>query len=133
MVILVRKQGSDMSLPLKEADLCLLFNSDVYNGHYSAICMDDQLLLITEKVTHKEGYRKELDVEWERGCRPRKWALELRDQELGAVVGVTWCLLVGSCLRVCLWTEFADKVRTFVESQQGRGTGGGTGGVQVQE
>ena len=40
-------------LPLRDADLCLLFNSDVFNGHYSAICMDDQLLLITVNVTPK--------------------------------------------------------------------------------
>ena len=28
---------------LKDADICLLYNSDSFNGHYSAICRDDEL------------------------------------------------------------------------------------------
>ena len=54
---------------LKDADVCLLYNSDSFNGHYSAICRDDEMLLETEKVTPKQGYRKELDVEWERNVK----------------------------------------------------------------
>ena len=45
---------------LKDADVCLLYNSDSFNGHYSAICRDDEMLLETEKVTPKQGYRKEM-------------------------------------------------------------------------
>ena len=89
-------------LPLKEADYCLLPNSDVYNGHYSAICRDYMLLLIAEKVTPKEGYRKELDVEWERRVQAKEMGFRI---EGSGIESSTWCLLVGRCLRVCLRTE----------------------------
>ena len=56
---------------LKDADVCLPYNSDTINGHYSAICRDDEMLLETEKVTPKDGYRKELGVESERNVKTK--------------------------------------------------------------
>ena len=71
-------------LPLREADFCLLFNSNVYNGHYSAICRDDQLLLITEKVTPKQGYRKELNVGWERRVKAKELGFRTEGSGIGS-------------------------------------------------
>ena len=67
-----KETGIRHDFQLRDADFWLLFNYDVYNGHYSAICRDDQLLLITEKVTPKKGYRKKLDVEWERRVQAKE-------------------------------------------------------------
>ena len=63
------------NLQLRDADFCLLFNSDVYNGHYSAICRDDQLLLITDKVTPKRAIERSWILNGKEGCRQRKWVL----------------------------------------------------------
>ena len=60
-------------MPLREADFC-------YNDHYSVICRDDQLLLITEKVTLKEGYRKELEVKWERRVQAKEMGFRIESQ-----------------------------------------------------
>ena len=116
-------------LPLRDADLCLLFNSDVYNGHYSAICRDDQLLLITEKVTHKEAYRKELDVEWKRRMQAKEMGFRIEGSGIGSSSSSDMVFVSGEMFEGLLEDrEFADKVRTFVQSHEGKSTGGGTGG-----
>ena len=127
------------NLQLGDVDFCLLFNSDVYNGHYSAICRDDQLLLITDKVTPKKGYRKELDVEWERRVQAKKMGFRFEGPGIGSSTSSDMVLVSGEMFEGLLKNrEFADKVRNFVQSQEGRSTGVGTDGgtgwrVQVQE
>ena len=125
MVIPVKKQGSDMTC---HSDFCILYNSDVYNGHYSAICRDDQMLLITEKVTPKEGYRKELDIEWERKVQAKEMGFRFEGTGMGSSSGSDMVLVSGEMFEGLLkGRQFAEKVRTFVVSEEGRGTGGGTG------
>ena len=97
-------------LPLKEADFCLLHNSDVYNGHYSAICRDDQLLLITEKVTLKEGYRKELDIEWERKVQAKEMGFRFEKTGMGSSSGSDMVLVSGEMFEDLLKDrQFAEK------------------------
>ena len=103
---------------------CRLFNSDVFNGHYSVICRDDQLLLITEKVTPKEGYRKELDVEWERRVQAKEMGFRIEELGIESSSGSDMVLVSGEMFEGLLKDrEFVHEVRTFVESEQGTGTG----------
>ena len=113
---------------LKDADICLLYNSDSYNGHYSAICRDDELLLETEKVTPKQGYRKELDIEWERNVKAKDMGLRVVG-DLGGRTDSDMVLISGDMFDGLLKDrDFATKVRRFVETQEGgRGDIGGSG------
>ena len=113
---------------LKDADICLLYNSDSFNGHYSAICRDDELLLETEKVTPKQGYRKELDVEWERNVKAKDMGLRVVG-DLGGRTDSEMVLISRDMFDGLLKDrDFATKVRRFVETQEGgRGDTGGSG------
>ena len=113
---------------LKDADICLLYNSDSFNGHYSAICRDDELLLETEKVTPKQGYRKELDVEWERNVKAKDMGLRVVG-DLGGRTDSEMVLISRDMFDGLLEDrDFATKVRRFVETQEGgRGDTGGSG------
>ena len=124
-----KETRSRHDLPLREAHFCCLFNSDVYNGHYSAICRDDQLLLITEKVTPKEGYRKELDVKWERRMQAKEIGFRIEGSGIGSSSSSQMVIVSGEMFEGLLNDrEFADKVRIFVEPHTGRGTGVVQGG-----
>ena len=74
-------------LPVNDSDFGLLFHSDIHNGHYSAICRDDEMLLITEKVTPKRGYRQELDIEWERKVKAKDMGFRLEGTGVGSSTG----------------------------------------------
>ena len=101
---------------LKDADVCLLYNSDSFNGHYSAICRDDELLLETEKVTPKQGYRKELDVEWERNVKTKDMGLRVVG-DLGGRTDSEMVLISRDMFDGLLKDrDFATKVRRFVET-----------------
>ena len=115
---------------LKDADVCLLYNSDSFNGHYSAICRDDEMLLETEKVTPKDGYRKELDVEWERNVKAKDMGFRVGG-DLGGRSDSEMVLISGDMFEGLLKDrDFATKVRRFVETQEGgRGDTGGSGGT----
>ena len=104
---------------LKDADVCLLFNSDTFNGHYSAICRDDEMLLETEKVTPKEGYRKQLDVEWERNVKAKEMGFRVGG-DLGGRTDSEMVLISGDMFDGLLKDrDFATKVRRFVETEEG--------------
>ena len=113
---------------LKDADVCLLYNSDSFNGHYSAICRDDELLLETEKVTPKQGYRKELDVEWERNVKAKEMGFRVVG-DLGGRTDNDMVSISGDMFDGLLKDrDFATKVRMFVVTQEGgRGDTGGSG------
>ena len=113
---------------LKDADVCLLYKSDSFNGHYSAIC--DEMLLETEKVTPKDGYRKELDVEWERNVKAKDMGFRVGG-DLGGRTDSEMVLISGDMFEGLLKDRgFATKVRRFVETQEGgRGDTGGSGGT----
>ena len=103
---------------LKDADICLLYNSDSFNGHYFAICRDDELLLETEKVTPKQGHRKELDVEWERNVKAKDMGLRVVG-DLGGRTDSDMVLISGDMFDGLLKDrDFATKVRRFVETRK---------------
>ena len=94
--------------------------------------------MITEKVTPKKGYRKELDVEWERRVQAKEMGFRFEGPGIGNSTSSDKVLVSAEMFEGLLKDrEFADKVRNFVQSQEGRGTGVGTGGRmgggQVQE
>ena len=113
---------------LKDADVCLLYNSDIFNGHYSAICRDDEMLLETEKVTPKQRYRKELGVEWERNVKVKDMGFRVVG-DLGGRTDSDMVLISGDMFDGLLKDrDFATKVRRSVETQEGgRGDTGGSG------
>ena len=88
------------------------------------------MLLETEKVTAKDGYRKELDVEWERNVKAKNMGFR-GGGDLGGRSDSEMILISGDMFEGLLKDrDFATKVRRFVETQEGgRGDTGGNGGT----
>ena len=86
------------------------------------------MLLETEKVTPKEGYRKELDVEWERNVKAKDTGFRVGG-DLGGRTDSEMVLISGDMFDGLLKDrDFATIVRRFVETQEGgRGDTGGSG------
>ena len=86
------------------------------------------MLFETEKVTPKQGYRKELDVEWERNIKAKDMGFRVVG-DLGGRTDSDMVLISRDMFDGLLKDrDFATKVRRFVETQEGgRGDTGGSG------
>ena len=85
-------------------------------------------MLETEKVTPKQGYRQELDIEWERNVKAKDMGLRVVG-DLGGRTDSDMVLISGDMFDGLLKDrDFPTKVRKFVETQEGgRGDTGGSG------
>ena len=88
----------------------------------------------TEKVTPKEGYRKELDVEWERNVKAKDMGFRVVG-DLGGRTDSDMVLISGDMFdRLLKGSNFATKLRRFVETQEGgRGIQGVVGVLGIEE
>ena len=81
-------------LSLDQADICLLFNSDLVNGHYSCLLRDDESFLICHPVKESTGCDRNVDVQWERNEKAKELDVRIPQGELGKVASNSEACLV---------------------------------------